>query len=303
VNTTKIEGGVDIRLPGRRKLSIIAYEDRTTNGFASMTEYLTYPVRYFTPQQGLIITPGQATQVDIENPAFTKTMWTTTGRIGNTDVSINRGVEFDCDLGEVRALRTSFYLSGAWSETKTWSTDRNTASIKSELLPASYASVGLTPVKVVYPSGQDFARYRRLLTTLRAVTHIPALHMVASVTAQAVWHNSNWDYVADKEALGYISTDLQYHSLDGETTIGFPGGQVAVADLAQHYTDKEPTKSPVTWNLSARLTKEFSRSGGLSFYVNNALFYEPFLTGNKTTTLSQRNTGTFQFGAELYLNL
>ena len=43
--------------------------------------------------------------------------------------------------------------------------------------------------------------------------------------------------------------------------------------------------------------------GGLSFYVNNALFYEPFLTGNKTTTLSQRNTGTFQFGAELYLNL
>ena len=43
--------------------------------------------------------------------------------------------------------------------------------------------------------------------------------------------------------------------------------------------------------------------GGLSLYVNNALFYEPFLQGNNTTTLTQRNTGTFQFGAELYLNL
>ena len=43
--------------------------------------------------------------------------------------------------------------------------------------------------------------------------------------------------------------------------------------------------------------------GQLSLYVNNALFYEPYQRGNKTTTLSQRNTGTFQFGAELSLNL
>jgi hypothetical protein len=59
----------------------------------------------------------------------------------------------------------------------------------------------------------------------------------------------------------------------------------------------------MTWNTSLRLTKELGKVGGLSFYVNNALFYEPFLEGNKTSTLTQRNTGTFSFGAELYLNL
>ena len=32
-------------------------------------------------------------------------------------------------------------------------------------------------------------------------------------------------------------------------------------------------------------------------------FYEPYLSGNNTSTLTQRNTGTFQFGAELSLNL
>ena len=67
--------------------------------------------------------------------------------------------------------------------------------------------------------------------------------------------------------------------------------------------DNEPSKTPVTWNTSVRLTKELGKVGGLSFYVNNALFYEPYLEGNKTTTLTQRNTGTFSFGAELYLNL
>ena len=163
--------------------------------------------------------------------------------------------------------------------------------------------MGLTPFRVVYPEGEDFDRYRRFLTTLRAVTHIPALHMVASFTAQAIWHNSNWSYIADKGVIGYITPDLQYHRLSGEQTISYDNVQVSVSDLAIKHSDNDPTKNPVTWNLSARLTKELGKMGGLSLYVNNALFYEPFLKGNNTTTLTQRNTGTFQFGAELSLNL
>ena len=78
---------------------------------------------------------------------------------------------------------------------------------------------------------------------------------------------------------------------------------MSVSDLAIRVTDNDPTKNPVTWNLQARLTKELGRMGQLSLYVNNALFYEPYLHNNTTTTLTQRNTGTFQFGAELSLNL
>jgi hypothetical protein len=181
--------------------------------------------------------------------------------------------------------------------------------VRNALLPSYYQSLGLTPFKVVYPSGQDYTRYRRFLTTLRAVTHIPTLNMVASFTAQAIWHNSTYSFVADKEVIGYITPNLVYHNISNEQTIPFTVGDgsavatVSVADLAIKHTDNDPTKNPVTWNLQARLTKELGKVGGLSFYVNNALFYEPYLKGNNTTTLTQRNTGTFQFGAELSLNL
>ena len=291
-----MEVGADVKLPGGRKLSVLAYRDKTPDGFGSATEYFTYDYNYYTLD---------AQHTSISNPAATQpyVVFMTTGKIGNTNTTVNRGIEFDFDLGEVKPLHTRFYVSGAWNETKTWSTDMNSASVRAALLPPLYSSVGATPFKVVYPDGQDFDRYRRFLTTLRAVTHIPALHMVASLTAQAIWHNSNYSFVADKDAIGYITADLQYHAISGQQTIPFKGGQVSVADLAMRHTDNDPTKNPVTWNLSARLTKELGKIGGLSFYVNNALFYEPYLKGNNTRTLSQRNTGTFQFGAELSLNL
>ena len=294
--TTKIEGGVDIKLPGGRKVNILAYHDRTPNGFSALTEYFTYTANYYT------LDAAHPTMAD---PAAVRqdVIFMTTGMIGNENTTVNTGVELDCDLGEVKPIATRFYLSGAWSQTKTWSTDMNSQSVRNSLLPASYQALGLTPVKVVYPSGEDYMRYRRFLTTLRAVTHIPRLKMVASFTAQAIWHNSNYSFVADKEAIGYITPDLAYHQLNGEQSIVFDGGQVAVSDLAIKHTDNEPTKNPITWNLSARLSKELGRVGSLSLYVNNALFYEPFLSGNNTSTLTQRNTGTFQFGAELSLNL
>ena len=306
--TTKVEGGVDVKLPGGRKLSVMAYRDKTPDGFGAVTEYFTYNYNYYTLD---------AQHSSISDPAGvdSRLVYMTTGMIGNTNTTVNTGVEFDCDLGEVKPLATRFYLSGAWSQTKTWSTDMNAQSVRNALLPAYYQSLGLTPFKVVYPSGEDYTRYRRFLTTLRAVTHIPRLKMVASFTAQAIWHNSNYSFVADKEVIGYITPDLVYHDINGEQTITFPASSsvassgsaakasVAVSDLAIKHTDNEPNKSPVTWNLSARLSKELGRVGSLSLYVNNALFYEPYLKGNNVNTLTQRNTGTFQFGAELSLNL
>ena len=303
--TTKVEGGVDIKLPGGRKVNVLAYHDKTPDGFGAVTEYFAYNYNYYTLD---------AQHNSISNPAGvdSRLVYMTTGMIGNTNTTVNTGVEFDCDLGEVKPLATRFYLSGAWNQTKTWSTDMNAQSVRNALLPAYYQSLGLTPVKVVYPSGEDYTRYRRFLTTLRAVTHIPRLKMVASFTAQAIWHNSNYSFVADKEVIGYITPDLVYHEIaPGQEAISFPASgasgsadaSVAISELAIKHSDNDPTKNPVTWNLQARLTKELGKVGGLSLYVNNALFYEPYLKGNNVTTLTQRNTGTFQFGAELSLNL
>ena len=63
------------------------------------------------------------------------------------------------------------------------------------------------------------------------------------------------------------------------------------------------TKSPVTWLVSGRLTKELGRIGGFSFYANNLLYHEPWKSTSRSNTLTQQNAGSFSFGVELYFNL
>lgn len=312
--TTKIEVGLDVKLPGNRKLSVIAYRDKTPNGFGSLIEYQTYAVNYYDQTAGLVITPGQATTIDYNNPSRTTTYWSTTGRVGNTNVSVNKGVEFDFDLGKIKPLNTSVYISGAWQESKDFSKALNTSN--PENLPASISQYGTTPIKLIYPSELDYTRYRRFVNTLRLVTNIPELRMVASFTGQVIWHNSNLSYVAPKSPIGWISTDLQEHVITSDMLNGYIGmdgayyatqpadqQSISLQDQVKTPRDNIPTKNPVTWNLSARLTKELGKSAGFSFFANNVLFYEPFMSSSTSKTLTQRNTGNFSFGVELFFNL
>jgi len=299
--TTKVEAGIDIKLPKNRRLSLLYYQDRTPDGFEASADYFTYTYNLFDNSATLPITDfstGYAQQF---------TCFATTGQLENTDKTVNRGFEFDCDLGEIPLLKTNLFFSGAWNETKTdWSTRMNTANVPAALLTGTkYAGMNLSPVRIVYPSGLDYTRLRRFVNTLRAVTHIPQLHMVASFTAQVIWHNSTWSYTADKDPIGWIDSNLQYHDIASAQYITFDGGQIATNDekLQLRYTDNEANESPTTWNLSARLSKELGRIGTLSLFVDNCLFYEPYMKGNNTSTLTQRNTGKFAFGAELSINL
>ena len=240
----------------------------------------------------------------------------TTGKIGNTNTTVNRGIEFDFNLGEIKPIKTSLFFSGAYTETKTWSTDMVSQNVSASFLPASYSKYGNTPFKVVYPSALDYNKYRRFINTLRAVTHIPALRMVASFAAQAIWYDWHHDFVATKDPIGFITPDLNYHEISSEMLNGYlgmdgqyyataPAGEatVKISDLTIKSSDSVPVKNTITWNLSARLTKELGKIGGLSLYVNNMMFYEPYLKNNITTSLVQRNTNSFSYGVELYFNL
>lgn len=316
--TTKIEAGIDILLPGKHKLSILAYQDRTPNGFGNVTEFLTYPVYYFATPAGLNI--GSDGRIDISggtpDSSRPSTYWSTTGKVGNTNVSINRGIEFDFDLGRIRPLNTSVYLSGAWQESKSYSKNLDADNPQSKTTTWNWSQYQTVPFKMVYPSELDYSRYRRFVNTLRLVTNIPQLRMVASFTGQVIWHNSTLSYAAAKTPIGWIDTGLNYHELTADMQSGYLGADgnyyateptgieyVKVAEQQKEAGSNVTTKNPVTWNLSFRLTKELGRTAGLSFYANNALFYEPFMTTSTSSTLTQRNTGTYNFGVELFFNL
>lgn len=298
--TTKIEVGADIKLPGGRKLSITAYQDKTPNGFSSATQYVVYEsLQYATPEAYI---NGIANNVP-------SVFWTTTGQVANDNVLHNRGIEFDFDLGRIKPINTHVYISGAWQESKSWSEGLNTQNPVD--LPAEYKSRSTTPVKLIYPSGLDYSRQRRFVNTLRLVTNIPQLRMVASFTGQVIWHSSQYDFAADKDPQGFISYSLQTDGsytlttqpLTTEATQYLTALGIDMTKQQIHPNENNVVKEPVTWNISARLTKEFGKWAGLSFYVNNALYYEPFMSTNTSGTLTQRNTSSYSFGVELFFNL
>ena len=44
----------------------------------------------------------------------------TTGEIGNENVTVNKGIEFDFDLGVINPINTTIYFNGAYAEMETW---------------------------------------------------------------------------------------------------------------------------------------------------------------------------------------
>ena len=302
--TRKIELGLDVKLPGGRKLSLTAYEDRTKNGFSSATEWATYTAGYYTTAQGLITSAGNATTIDFANPARIDTVFLTTGRIGNFAVSVNKGVEMNFELGRVEAINTAFTLTGAYQETKTYNTDLNTASPTS--LPTVYTTNNTVPFKLVYPSGVDKNIYRQFSNGMSVVTNIPALRMVVSLRGQAIWYSySDSRSPSTLDPIGWIDRSLVYHeitpSMLADASYTIEG--VSLAAQRKTRSDSTPTKNPITWLVSGRVSKEFGNYGGISFYVNNLLYYEPYMSSSSSATLTQRNTGNFSFGVELFLNL
>ena len=299
----KTEFGFDIKLPDDRRMSILAYYDKTPGGFSSATEYITYTASFYDTSAGLTPVAGGATLIDYSNPARIDTVFATTGKVGNNSVSVNKGIELDWDLGKIKPIQTSVYLTGAYMESKRWSKDMNSQNPTS--YPARYSQANTVPFKIVYPSEMNSTTYRKFSTTLRLVTHIPALKMVASLAGQAIFYNYYHSEVPAMDPIAWIDTDLSYHEITSAMLAdeSYTIKGVALKNQRKSGTENEPTKSPVTWLVSGRLTKELGRIGGFSFYANNLLYHEPWKSTSKSGTLTQQNSGSFSFGVEIYFNL
>lgn len=299
----KIELGVDIKLPNKRKLRIVAYHSKTPNGFGNLLEYFTYTSNLYTASKGLLINKGEPTQVDWENPARVDTIFATKGRTGNTNVAENKGIELDFELGKIRLINTSFYFSGSYMETKGYFNDLESHKIVG--LPVRYSSTGTKPFTLLFKREVNRETLRRASTNLRIVTNIPALRMVASFSTQTIWYTYSSGQNPEKSPVAWVDTDLSYHKItqamlnDENYTIK----GISLQKQRKNGQDNIPSKAPITWYISGRLTKELGAIGGISFYANNLFFYEPYLRSLTTNTLKQYNTNTFNFGVELFFNL
>lgn len=306
---TKYEIGFDIKLNESQKLSIIGYWDNTPNGFSSLGNQFLYTSNVYKMGNGLINNPGAKPTVDWENPTRVDTMWMSTGEYGNYNYSLNRGIEFDMDLGRIEKLNTSFYFSGGYLESinKTTSNSIVTPEDKSNVL---YPETNTTPFKYLYKGGRSVDIDKRFNTQLRAVVNIPSLRMVLSSSLQVIWFTYRATTNQDAKPFAYIVPDLATNSIktfpiteqmlsDSTTTI--KGLLLKNATITGK--DNPAVINPPLMLMSTRLTKDISKTAGFSFFVNNTFFYQPWQKSNISNTPVEKNQGTFNFGMELYFKL
>jgi len=304
---TKTEVGVDIKLPNDMNFSIVAYKDYMANGFGNLTEFLTFYSNYYTANQGMIIKPGEKPIIDWNNPARVDTVFTTTGRVGNTEANLDRGVEFDFNFGQIKPIRTTFHLGGAYMETSSWDSGPNYSSPVGIPISSVYGQGGVNtpPFKLEYPTGVQKSIQRRFSTLLRAVTHIPSMRMVASFSGQMIWYTYSITTNQNSSPIGWIDTDLSYNKIT-QAMLDDPNYTIkgiSLADQIKNPKDTEAIINKPLWIINARLTKDISKSLGFSFFVNNIFYYTPYQSNNLSSTLVERNGGTFSFGMELFVKI
>lgn len=294
---TKYELGFDVRLDNGMSFSVVGYHEKVSRGFGSdNSEWKTLVFDVWNAAD--VTFTGQKPIYDQQNPSRRDTVLYNLIRPGNPKSRRNRGIEFDFNFGKINATNTSFYLSGAWSET------RSSSSNLGYKLPVGEAR-NYGPVYVVYPeSSYSFSENRRFSATLRVVQHIPAIRFIVSASAQCILYEYDHEVSSGTRPLGYIyGSEYIKFTEDQLDNIEFNfHGYMLKDQIFDTRISNVPVTWPAIWCLDMRVTKEIGDKAGFSFYANNVLFSQPWQSNSVSVSKVERNGGLFSYGLEIFLN-
>lgn len=303
----KSELGVDVGLPNEMTFSVVAYQENLRGGFGNLTDYLIYYSHFYAAGQGVIVVPDSKPVIDWNDPLRIDTVFTTRGTTGNTQASLDRGIEFDFFFGQIKPIRTQLYFSGAFMESSSWATGPNFSNPVGIPPSSAYGQGGSNtpPFKIEYPSGLQKSISKRFSSVLRAVSNFPQMRMVASLNGQVIWYTYSKSTNQRQYPIGWLDTDLSYHPITSQMLENpdFTIKGISLADQIRTPRDTDAVILPPVWLVSARLTKEISKAMRLSFFVSNLLYYTPFQTSNVSGTLIERNANSFSFGMEFFIRI
>ena len=140
---------------------------------------------------------------------------------------------------------------------------------------------------------------------LRLVCNIPRMKMVVSLANQVIFYQYKHTTNTKSDPYAWIDTDLSYHEITS-AMLEDPDYMIKGVLLSaqrKNPADSNPVTQPPIWLMNMRLTKDVSKNFGFSFFVNNALYYMPYQASSYSGTLTERNTGTFSFGVEMYVKI
>ena len=294
---TKYELGFDVRLDNGMSFSVVGYHEKVSRGFGpDNSEWKTLVFDVWNAAD--VTFTGQKPIYDQQNPSRRDTVLYNLIRPGNPKSRRNRGIEFDFNFGKINATNTSFYLSGAWSET------RSSSSNLGYKLPVGEAR-NYGPVYVVYPeSSYSFSENRRFSATLRVVQHIPVIRFIVSASAQCILYEYDHEVSSWTRPLGYIyGSEYIKFTEDQLDDIEFNfHGYMLKDQIFDTRISNVPVTWPAIWCLDMRVTKEIGDKAGFSFYANNVLFSQPWQSNSVSVSKVERNGGLFSYGLEIFLN-
>ena len=179
---------------------------------------------------------------------------------------------------------------------------------------------GFNTYLAVMPSGSGSIS-QRVNTNFRFVTHIPALKLVFTTTAQVVWYesaqtiyedengNSMFEHIKDfkgKEVYmvhpeGFYDGEGKYTVWD-KTTMPYNREYLDLINYTtnMYYYDKQTF--PMTCMLNFKMTKEFKKFVELSFVANNILKFSNTFYKDKQGGYRELYSPIY-FGAELKIKI
>lgn len=277
----------------KKRLTVTAFHERTKNGYDFSTIFNSVAMVPLPKYSIMSQTPGMPPTLD-PVPASIDTFIADYNMPNNNRLNINKGVEFDLDLGRFDAIRTSFVLTGAWINSK---------SVQDEYYIEKRQVAGKDPSRVaVYAAGRG-DEDERITTTLRMIHNIPELRFVVTFSAQTIWDQSNIKLGRDSIPVGYIRRDNS--ELVWMTDAQKQNITSADQELFMNVTPQTYIKEswPPLWLFNLRLTKVISKNIGFSFYANNVFSHRPLVASTRYKNEFQRRNPVLFFGTELNIKL
>lgn len=199
----------------------------------------------------------------------------------NSNQTLDKGVEFFFNFNKIKAINTSFNLSGTYifssSTSRGYELKKNT-----DVLEETY----LYGLHYTQPNENDIIKLRGTATH-----HLSKLGLLISLTAEQ--YTRGVTYASSDSVYPYA-----YINPQGDI-INIPAGQ-RTADrfktIQRSPASTEKRSTPAYHNFNLRLTKEMLNGLSLSLYANNFLNYRPLIS---TGGSESRQNSLISFGGQI----
>jgi hypothetical protein len=288
------EIGLDLVIADRYRLSVTGFDNLMKNGYGFGTSLDTWKlVPYY---RYLAVQNEEGAYVPKLDNVYNIFLHYSTPQ--NSQWSHNRGIEYEIDLGRFEAIRTSFYINGAYMQSRyksmspTFTQNSNGNNIERHV--------------AIYEPGRYTYCKDRFTTALRITHNIPDIGFVITLLTQVNWTEKIWmeSNVADDTVFSnWLSyEDGKVHSYDPSMK-NDPNYAYMFSSYSNTRFTVEQYFPVVFFNLN--VSKEIGNWLTASFFANNIFNNRPLYEskanpGNYTVLLSDN---TLFFGFDLKLTI